>query len=173
MPERAKTAELRSQFPGELALRDLPVRDAQEFVGLIAARFVMLQLIERIAHGGIEPHLLALELDSAVEYVTAIRRHAPADAMRLQRLADRVRRKEMRAVASALLSVGDTALVRAHRYAAFGFFRASHVLSNELKWDAAKLSSADRLAIVARELGRKREAAHWEQRRRRLVSRCH
>src|SRR5688500_4842148 len=45
---------LRSQFPGELSLRDNSGAELQRFSPLIVARFVVLQLAERYAAGLIE-----------------------------------------------------------------------------------------------------------------------
>src|SRR5687767_12204976 len=119
---------LRSQFPGELGLRDNSGADLQKFSPLIVARFVVLQLAERYAAGLVEAQWMTAEVESAAEYIAPIRKQHPADALRLEQVLARIEAGDHRAVVLGLLAAGDTTLHRRHRLTAAGYYRASYEL---------------------------------------------
>src|SRR5688500_16972587 len=113
---------MRSQFPGELALRDLPVATPHRLANLVIARMLVLQLAERTAQHGMEDAVSAIELNAVRAYIEPIRERFPADAMRLDRILDRIASGEDHRVIAALLAAADTTLLHAHGMGAYGFF---------------------------------------------------
>jgi hypothetical protein len=151
-----------SKYPGELALRDAAgatVLEAQ----LCTARFAVLQLAERYAASGIDVMLLTAEIEAAEAYVSPMRERGPADALRLSRILDGMRRGQVRSVTSAFLAAGDTARAAGQVYAATGFHRAAYDLALRIGWNAAALSAASRVAELAVLLQKPRTAARWQR----------
>jgi hypothetical protein len=163
---------LRSRFPGELALRDAregSVRQAQ----ICAARFAVLQLVERFSAGTIDTTAWTHELEAAAAYIDVLAEMVPAEAQRLRRVLDQLNRDFAQGAPAALLSAGDLAFVCGHLYAAWGFYHEAFTLASPRGRSAIALSAASRLAELARRLEREKLARKWTQRCRRLLARCH
>jgi hypothetical protein len=172
-PERRSArGPLTSRFPGELALRDAQDATAEE-AQLCAARFAVLQLAERYAEFGIAPEMMPIELESAAAYIAPTQEIGPADALRLRRVLDGLRKGSARTSVAALLAAGDTSRAGGHVYASAGFHGAAFDLARRIGWNAAALSAASRLAELATDLDRPRAARRWQRTCDERVAACH
>ena len=161
-----------SLFPGELALRDAGSGSVRVAL-LCAARFAVLQLVERYAVGEVESARLTLEIDAAAAYVEPLAQKAPHEAQRLTRVLEHLRDESARGTPAALLAAGDTAAACGHRNGAWGMYRASFDLAIVVGRNAVALSAASRLTELAQRLQRPGLARKWERRCGRLLSSCH
>jgi hypothetical protein len=163
---------LRSRFPGELALRDAKdgsVRQAQ----VCAARFAVLQLVERFVDGTINTTCWTVELESAAAYVEPLNEKSPLEAQRLQRVLLRLDCDYARGVPGALLAAGDCALACGHLHGAWGLYRTAFRLAAPVGRHAAALSAAFRLSELALRLDRPGLGHRWSRRCGRLLAQCH
>jgi hypothetical protein len=171
-PPAPRVQPLRSRFPGELALRDArdgTVRQAQ----VCAARFAVLQLVERFSAGSIDTTAWALELEAAGAYIDVLHEKVPAEAQRLRRVLDRLNQEFAQGAPAALLSAGDLAFACGHLFSAWGFYHEAFALAGPRGRSAVALSAASRLAELAHRLERPGLARKWTLRCRRLLARCH
>ena len=164
---------LRSTFPGELALRDLPERTTSRLGQVVTARLLVLQLAERYALLESEERPSALEIEAAHAYVSPIATLGPIDELHLRRILTRMASNQPRRVIAALIACGDSCLNQEHRLAAWGFYLAGFELAGRINQDAAALSLASRLAELAAVVQRGKAAEQWRRRQTRLVQRCH
>lgn len=167
-----RIAPLRNIFPGELALRDLPDETPQRLASLVTVRLLVLQLAERIAQGAVDPEFLHIELAAVRAYIDPIRERFPADALRLERLLDRLASGDARRVIPALLAAAETTLQHAHQVGAYAFFQAAYEAGRQEDHAAGALSAASRLRALATDMGRAHYAERWDRRARRLLARC-
>src|SRR5688572_30333628 len=115
-----------SSFPGRYALRDLggPVESSE--TRIIVARFVVLQLAERVVCGMVWPAELEVERTAVLPYLSAVRGIAPLDWVRLSELMAAVAAGDPRGVGLACLATAQPALTRGHRYGAYGLRSEEH-----------------------------------------------
>ena len=170
-PPAPRVPPMASQFPGELALRDARDRSTR-YAQACVARFMVLQLVERLAAGTVDPAGLPLELEAAAEYIAPLTEKAPAEAERLTRVLDRLRRGEARAVPAALLAAGDAAITCGQPYGAWGLYCSAYELATPTGRSAVALSAASRLAELAERMQRPRLARVWQKRCARLLATC-
>lgn len=159
---------LRSRFPGELALRDLPAEAPHRLASLISTRMLVLQLAERMSLTTID----VAEVDAVRPYINPLRERFPADALRLERALDRIAAGDARRVAAALLATGDSINMHQHSLGAYGYYLAAYELAAQHDTSAAALSATARLRDLAEEMGRPRTAQKWDKRARRHLERC-
>jgi hypothetical protein len=166
-----KPHALVSQFPGELALRD--AKDATTRLAQIcAARFAVLQLVERYLARDVDPARWTLELSSAASYLEPLEDLSPTVQKALRQVLDRLDRNEARDAPLALLVVGDDALVCGHMNGAWGFFNVAYELGVSKGRNAIGLSAASRLANLAVRLQKPLLARKWERRSARMLASC-
>ena len=163
---------LRSRFPGELALRDLPAAAPHRLANLVTARMLVLQLAERVTGATMDLAELQREVEAVRPYIDPVRERFPADAMRLERALDRIAAGDPRRAAAALLAAGDSSTLHGHMMGAYGYYYAAYDLGVASDGGAAALSAASRLRDVAQDMGREQQAEKWDKRARRLVQRC-
>ncbi|MGH7469904.1 MAG: hypothetical protein ACRENP_18300 [Longimicrobiales bacterium] len=169
---RPRMLPLRSRFPGELALRDArdgSVRQAQ----VCAARFAVLQLVERFVDGAIDTTSWAAELETAAAYVDPLNEKLPQEAQGLHRVLQCLDRDYARNAPAALLPAGDGALACGHLFGAWGLYRTAFELAAPMGRSAVALSAASRLSELAARLDRPGLGHKWSRRCARLIALCH
>lgn len=163
---------LRSQFPGELVLRDLPERTTIKLAQLVTARLVVLQLAERYASLVAEARPTDPELAAAAAYLPPIVMQAPVDELRLRSILTRMGANQPGRVLLSTLACGDCCLHHEHYLAAYGFYLAGFELAGRINQDAAALSLSTRLAELAATVHRTQAAELWGRRQMKLLQRC-
>ena len=166
-------APLRSRFPGELVLRDLPPGSPRRVVNVVTARFAVMQLAERYAAGFVADDWLEEELEAAAAYLKLLQRNGLADLLRLRHLLERMREQQPERVATGLLAAGDTALTQAHVFGSIACYRAAHMLAERVGRNAIALSAASRLADLAIALQKPGSGRRWQRECAALLAACH
>lgn len=153
-----------SSFPGRYALRDLSDAVPAEETRVIIARFVILQVVERVALGIVWPTDVDDERQAALPYLEAMREDAPLDYIRLLEVLGAIGTSSQSALAESCIAAAFPAASRGQSYGAYGFYRIGyHFAQTGADYNLAA-RGASSAADLCHAMGNDRAAQSWIRR---------
>jgi hypothetical protein len=153
-----------STFPGRYALRDLSDAVPAEETRVIIARFVVLQVVERIALGIVWPTDVEDERQAALPYLEAMRADAPLDYLRLLEVVNALSNANQSVLAEACISAAYPAASRGQTYGAYGFYRIGYHFAHTVADYNLAARGASSAADLCYAMGLDRAAQSWMRR---------
>jgi len=153
-----------SSFPGRYALRDLADALPAEETRVVIARFVVLQVVERMAIGVVWPADADEERQAALPYLEAMRDDASLDYMRLLEVLSAVGIGNPGALAHACIAAAYPATLRGQTFGAYGFYRIGYHFAHTAADYNLAARAASSAADLCHSLGLDRAAQSWMRR---------
>lgn len=153
-----------SSFPGRYALRDLGDALPAEETRVIIARFIVLQVVERIALGIVWPTDADEERQAAMPYLEAMRSDAPLDYLRLLEVLGAVGTGKPGVLAHACIAAAFPPTSRGQTYGAYGFYRIGYHFAHSAADYNLAARAASSAADLCHSLGLERAANSWMRR---------